>query len=285
MVVLSRETPSAEPVLSADALTLTFGGVHALQDVSFDIAPAELVAVIGPNGAGKTSLLNSLSGFYRPSRGSVTFRGQELLGRKPNEIARHGLARMFQNIALFANLSVLQNMMLGRHRHLEYGALASLTRWGRSRREESRSRMVVEELVEFLEIEPYRHTPAGLLPYGIKKRVELGRALAMDPHLLLLDEPAAGMNVEESLDIARFIQELRADRQLPMLLIEHDMGLVMDLADRVLALDFGRVIAFGPPSEIRDNPAVVDAYLGGPQPGGASTPPADAQVAERSVAG
>ncbi|MDP9405168.1 MAG: ABC transporter ATP-binding protein [Actinomycetota bacterium] len=241
---------------------LSFAGVTALDGVSFEVQPRELFAIIGPNGAGKTSIFNVLSGVYRPQRGSVRFLGTELVGRSPHAIAGLGISRTFQNIELFENLTVIDNLMLGRHQHVRYGVLAALWYAGRARREEVAHRAVVEDLIDFLEIEPYRKLPVGLLPYGLQKRVELGRALALEPKLLLLDEPVAGMNLEETEDMARFILDIRDELAIPMILVEHDMGLVMDLADRVLVLDFGQPIATGPPDVVQRDPEVVRAYLG-----------------------
>jgi branched-chain amino acid transport system ATP-binding protein len=243
-------------------LTLRFRGVTALDGVSFDVRPGELFAVIGPNGAGKTSIFNVLSGVYRPQRGSVRFLGEDILGRDPHRIAGLGMSRTFQNIELFSNLTVVDNLMLGRHQHFSYGVLSAMVWAGRARREELANRAVVEDIIDFLEIEQYRKYPVGLLPYGIQKRVELGRALALGPKLLLLDEPVAGMNLEETQDMARFILDIRDELDVPMILVEHDMGLVMDLADRVLVLDFGKPIAMGPPQQVQRNPDVIRAYLG-----------------------
>jgi branched-chain amino acid transport system ATP-binding protein len=250
------------PVLQVDDLHLSFAGIRALRAVSFEVQPHELFAVIGPNGAGKTSLFNCLSGLYRPQQGAIRFAGRDLVGVKPDRIARAGMARTFQNIELFEHLTVLDNLLLGRHLHVGYGVASALLWLGRARGEEVRHRRVVEDIVDFLEIERYRKQPVGILPYGIKKRVELGRALAMEPKLLLLDEPVSGMNVEETEDMARFILDIREELALAMILVEHDMGVVMDLADRVLALDFGIPIAVGPPAEIQHHPDVIRAYLG-----------------------
>jgi branched-chain amino acid transport system ATP-binding protein len=256
------DVPAGEPVLSVSDVALHFGGLKALRGVSFDVMARELFAIIGPNGAGKTSIFNCLSGVYRPHTGSITFLGEDLRGRSPVHIAQAGVARMFQNIALFEHLTVLDNLMLGRHPHVRYGPAAAMLWVGRARREEIRHREVVEEIVEFLEIEPYRKAHVTSLPQGIKKRVELGRALAMEPKLLLLDEPVAGMNVEETEDMARFIVDIGRELSIPMVLVEHDMGLVMDLADRVLVLDFGAPVAIGTPDAIQRNPDVIKAYLG-----------------------
>jgi branched-chain amino acid transport system ATP-binding protein len=252
----------AEPILQVDDVHLSFAGIRALRAVSFDVGPGELFAIIGPNGAGKTSLFNCLSGLYRPQRGSIRFLGRQLVGTKPDRIARAGIARTFQNIELFENLTVLDNLMLGRHVHVAYGTPSALLWLGKARREESSHRRMVEDIVDFLEIEPYRRQPVGVLPYGIKKRVELGRALAMEPKLLLLDEPVSGMNVEETEDMARFILDIREELAIALVLVEHDMGVVMDLADRVLVLDFGIPIALGTPAEIQHHPDVIRAYLG-----------------------
>jgi branched-chain amino acid transport system ATP-binding protein len=252
----------SEPVLQVEDVHLSFAGVRALRAVSFDVAPGELFAIIGPNGAGKTSLFNCVSGLYRPQRGAIRFLGRQIVGAKPDRIARAGMARTFQNIELFEHLTVLDNLLLGRHVHVAYGTPAALVWLGKARREESRNRRVVEDIVDFLEIEPYRKQPVGMLPYGVKKRVELGRALAMEPKLLLLDEPVSGMNVEETEDMARFILDIREELAIAMVLVEHDMGVVMDLADRVLVLDFGIPIALGPPEEIQRHPDVIRAYLG-----------------------
>jgi branched-chain amino acid transport system ATP-binding protein len=252
----------SEPILHVQDVNLSFAGVRALREVSFDVRPGELFAIIGPNGAGKTSLFNCLSGLYRPQRGAIRFLGRQIVGAKPDRIARAGMARTFQNIELFENLTVLDNLMLGRHVHMAYGVPAALAWLGRARREETRHRRAVEDIVDFLEIEPYRKLPVGMLPYGVKKRVELGRALAMEPKLLLLDEPVSGMNVEETEDMARFILDIREELTIAMILVEHDMGVVMDLADRVLALDFGIPIALGEPAEIQHHPDVIRAYLG-----------------------
>lgn len=251
-----------EPILVFDEVHLSFAGVKALDGVSFSVGPRDLFAIIGPNGAGKTSTFNVMSGIYRPQRGAVTFLGRPILGRKPHEIAALGISRTFQNIELFPNLTVIDNLMLGRHHLVRYGVPSAVIYAGRARREETRHRAVVEDIIDFLEIEAYRKSPVGLLPYGIQKRVELGRALALGPKLLLLDEPVAGMNVEETEDMARFILDIRDELDIPMILVEHDMGLVMDLADRVLVIDFGRPIACDVPAVVQADPDVVRAYLG-----------------------
>ena len=249
-------------VLSVRDIELSFAGVKAIDGASFDIQAGELFAIIGPNGAGKTSIFNVLSGVYRPQAGTVTFLGEDLLGLPPHRIAALGMARTFQNIELFENLTVLDNLMLGRNHHVRYGWLSALLHVGRARSEELEHRAAVEEIIDFLEIEAYRYHPVGLLPYGLQKRVELGRALAMEPRLLLLDEPVAGMNLEETEDMARFLLDIREDLGLPMILVEHDMGLVMDLADRVMVLDFGVPLMTGAPAEVQNDPRVLRAYLG-----------------------
>jgi branched-chain amino acid transport system ATP-binding protein len=254
------------PILEFDEVVLRFEGVTAIDGVSFEVLPHELFAIIGPNGAGKTSMFNCLSGLYRPQQGAIRFLGRDIVGMSPHGIARIGMARTFQNIELFHNLTVVENLMLGRHHHLRYGPVAAMVRVGAAHRQEIAHREVIEEIMDFLEIERYRRHPVGLLPYGIKKRVELGRALAMDPTLLLLDEPVSGMNVEETEDMARFILDIREELGIPMILVEHDMGVVMDLADRVLVVDFGRAIACDVPENVQENPDVLRAYLGKEQP-------------------
>ncbi len=262
----SVELSKGTPVLEVEDLTLRFGGTTAIDGVSFDVARGELFAIIGPNGAGKTSIFNCVSGVYHPQQGAIRFLDDPLLGVPPHHVADRGVARMFQNIELFDNLTVLDNLMLGRHLKIDYGALAGMLWLGRARRAEIAQRRIVEDIVDFLEIESFRKQPVGLLPYGIKKRVELGRALAMEPKLLLLDEPVAGMNVEETEDMARFILDIRAELDLSMILVDHDMGLVMDLADRVMVVDFGQRIALDEPAAVQRDPAVVRAYLGEDEP-------------------
>ncbi len=256
------ETADGQSVLEVEDLALRFGGTKAIDGVSFDVAPGELFSIIGPNGAGKTSIFNVVSGVYRPQEGSVRFLGGSLLGQRPDAVAKLGISRMFQNIELFENLTVLENLMLGRHQRMDYGMIAGMLYAGRAKRAELANRRIVEDIIDFLEIEAHRKFPVGMLPYGIKKRVELGRALAMEPKLLLLDEPVAGMNVEETEDMARFILDIRAELDMTMILVEHDMGVVMDLADRVMVLDFGKRIALGEPEQVQNDPAVIAAYLG-----------------------
>ena len=254
---------SQTPALVFEDVHLSFGTVQAIRGISFTVDHDELFCVIGPNGAGKTSIFNVLSGVYRPQQGRVELNGVSLLGRSTPAIAKMGMARTFQNIELFSNLTVLDNLMLGRHQHIHYGTFAAFAWLGRARREELRNRAVVEEIIDFLELQAWRRMPVGLLPYGVQKRVELGRALAMEPKLLLLDEPVAGMNQEETEDMARFILDIREDLKIPVIMVEHDMGLVMDIADRVLVVDFGTPVALGTPDEVQRDPAVIDAYLGG----------------------
>jgi branched-chain amino acid transport system ATP-binding protein len=258
---------SARKRLTVEGISLSFGGVTALDDVSLEVRDGEMVAIIGPNGAGKTSLLNCVSGLYRPQRGRITFYGgagqtYELTRRRPHQIASVGVARSFQNIELFAHMTVLDNLMLGRHVRMQGGVLDAALWWWRQRPREIAARWRVEKIIDFLEIESIRHRPVGTLAYGLQKRVELGRALALDPELLLLDEPMAGMNAEEKEDMARFVLDLGEEWGLTIVLIEHDMGVVMDLSDWVVVLDFGRVIAAGTPDQVRSDPEVIRAYLG-----------------------
>jgi len=251
-----------EPLLTVENVSLRFGGVKAISDVSFDIRKGEVRAIIGPNGAGKTSMLNVINGFYHPQEGRISFRGQTRRRMRPSRAAAQGISRTFQNVALFKGMSTLDNIMAGRTLHMKRGFFWQLWRYGPALDEEIRHRRVVEEIIDFLEIEAVRKTPVGKLPYGLQKRVELGRALAMEPDLLLLDEPMAGMNLEEKEDMCRFILDVNNAFGVTIALIEHDMGVVMDLSDRVVVLEYGRKIADGAPDEVKATQAVIDAYLG-----------------------
>jgi branched-chain amino acid transport system ATP-binding protein len=272
------------PLLSVDHISLSFGGVKALRDISFDIRQHEIRAIIGPNGAGKTSMLNVINGFYHPQEGTITYKGRERRAMRPHQAAKQGIARTFQNVALFKGMSTLDNIMTGRLLKmrnvrapetgivgldplLRFGANAidfalQALYWGPNQKEEARHRAFCEEIIDFLEIQAIRRTPVGKLPYGLQKRVELARALAMEPELLLLDEPMAGMNVEEKEDMCRFVLDVNDEFGTTIALIEHDMGVVMDISDRVVVLDYGRKLADGTPDEVRSDQAVIDAYLG-----------------------
>jgi branched-chain amino acid transport system ATP-binding protein len=257
---------AGEVVLEVQGVSLAFGGVKALADVSFDVRSHEVRAIIGPNGAGKSSMLNVINGVYHPQKGTIRLRAngawREFHDMKPHDAAVMGIARTFQNIALFKGMSVLENLMTGRNLRMRSSLLAQALRVGPAEREEIEHREKVERIIDFLEIQAYRKTPVGRLPYGLQKRVDLGRALASEPQMLLLDEPMAGMNLEEKQDMCRFILDANDQLGTTIVLIEHDMGVVMDISDRVVVLDYGRKIADGVPDEVRANQAVVDAYLG-----------------------
>lgn len=251
-----------EVILDLQHISLAFGGVKALTDISFDVCEHEIRAIIGPNGAGKSSMLNVINGVYHPQQGRIVFRGEERKQMHPTAAARQGIARTFQNIALFKGMTVLDNIMTGRNTQFRTGLFAHALWWGPARNEEMRHRQKVEEVIDFLEIQSIRKTPVGRLPYGLQKRVELARALAAEPSMLLLDEPMAGMNVEEKQDMCRFILDVNRQFGTTIVLIEHDMGVVMDISDRVVVLDYGKKIGDGTPDEVKGNPDVIKAYLG-----------------------
>jgi branched-chain amino acid transport system ATP-binding protein len=255
------------PILRADHISLAFGGIKALSDISLEIRKGEILAIIGPNGAGKTSMLNVINGFYHPQQGTITYKGETRRRVRPHHAAETGIARTFQNVALFRGMSTLDNIMTGRLLRMRRNFLWQALHWGPALREELEHRAFVEKIIDFLEIQAIRKVPVGQLPYGLQKRVELGRALAMEPDLLLLDEPMAGMNVEEKEDMSRFVLDVNDEFGTTIALIEHDMGVVMDISDRVIVLDYGRKIADGAPDEVRRDQGVIDAYLGVPHEG------------------
>jgi len=249
-------------LLEIKGLKLNFGGIEAINEVNFTVKDGEILSIIGPNGAGKTSILNCINGFYKPQKGEILFDGNKIRGLKPDKIARLGISRTFQNIQLYTGLTTIENLMAARHFRFRSTFLEYALYFGRAHREEINNRKAVEEMIEFLEIEQYRKEMVGTLPYGVRKRIDLGRALSQEPKLLLLDEPMAGMNVEEKEDMARFILDIQEERGPAVILVEHDMGVVMDISDRIVVIDFGRKIAEGVPQEVKHNPDVIKAYLG-----------------------
>jgi branched-chain amino acid transport system ATP-binding protein len=249
-------------LLHVNNISLSFGGIKALKNVDFAAHDGEILAIIGPNGAGKSSTINSITGFYHPQDGHIRYDGADISDLRPHKRAKLGIARTFQNIALYTNMTALDNLMAARHIFMKSGLISSAIYWGLAQREEVQHRRTVEDIIDFLEMQHIRKVTVGNLAYGLRKRVELGRALAMEPRLLLLDEPMAGMNVEEKEDMARFILDIHEQRGTTIVLIEHDMGLVMDIADRIVVLDFGQKISEGTPQQIREDPKVIDAYLG-----------------------
>jgi branched-chain amino acid transport system ATP-binding protein len=267
-MVLSRfsrpyeDNPPAHHRLVVEGVSLRFGGVHALTGVNLHVEPGEIFAIIGPNGAGKTSMLNCICGLYRPQEGRILYGDTNLVQTPPHRLPHLGIARAFQNIELFSHMTVLDNLMLGRHIHMKKNIFTSLLYWGAGQAEEIQHRMFVEHVIDLLEIQHIRKQMVGQLAYGLQKRVELGRALSVNPGILLLDEPMAGMNVEEKEDIVRYVLDINEEWGVTIVLIEHDMGVVMDISDRVAVLDFGRCIAMGTPDEVRRNPQVIQAYLG-----------------------
>ncbi|WP_435816336.1 ABC transporter ATP-binding protein, partial [Achromobacter xylosoxidans] len=265
-----RDQRIGDVMLDMQNISLSFGGVKALTDISFNVREHEIRAIIGPNGAGKSSMLNVINGVYTPQQGGIEFRGERFSRMNPRRAAEMGIARTFQNLALFKGMSVLDNIMTGRNLRMKCGLLAQAFRLGAAEREEIEHRQFVENIIDFLEIQAYRKTPVGRLPYGLQKRVDLGRALAMEPRLLLLDEPMAGMNIEEKQDMSRFILDVNDEFGTTIVLIEHDMGVVMDISDRVVVLDYGKKIGDGKPDEVRANEDVIRAYLG---VGGGGAPP------------
>ena len=259
---MAYERNVGDTLLAVDQISLSFGGVKALSNISFSVNEHEVFAIIGPNGAGKSSMLNCINGFYHPQDGTITFKGKTRRQVRPSEAAREGIARTFQNIALFKGMTTLDNIMTGRNTKMTKGIFWQALRYGPAEKEEMEHRAVVEKVIDFLEIEAIRKTAVGTLPYGLQKRVELGRALAAEPDLLLLDEPMAGMNLEEKQDMCRFILDVNDEFGTTIVLIEHDMGVVMDISDRVVVLDYGKKLAEGTPDQVRTNQTVIDAYLG-----------------------